>query len=272
MDKPNALQVETGNYCNSHCTFCPVPKLRRARGFMSDELYRKIVDDAAANLPKLDRFLPFLNGEPFLDPKMLERVAYANEKIPKTQIHIYTNGTLLTPELVDKFKTVRIDQLVLSLNADTPETYKKLMGLDFEDTVKKIDYLVKNKPANMKITISVIEWLVPKIEVFGMLTRWKDKADIISVPLKNWAGDDRVPQVSEYAMTNPCWRLEQFFVLWDGKVCLCCMDAEGQEIMGDMNTQTILEVFNTKKYQDYRVLHRTRRRNELPLCKNCSTA
>ena len=33
-------------------------------------------------------------------------------------------------------------------------------------------------------------------------------------------------------------------VLWDGRVVTCCMDYNGVQVMGDLNSQTVLEIWN----------------------------
>ena len=47
------------------------------------------------------RLTTFSNNEPLLDDRIIEFNKYAKEHLPKARIHMYTNGTLFTP---DKFK------------------------------------------------------------------------------------------------------------------------------------------------------------------------
>ena len=161
MEEPRCLQIETHNYCNAKCVFCPVPKLERKRGFMSDELFKKIIDDAAENTPNVVHVYPFMNGEPFIDPKLLDRVAYINQKLPKTKVVLFSNCSLLTKELVDKMLTVKVAAIIVSLNAGNPEKYKEIMGLDFEQTIANVDYLVEKKPNNLEVTISIVSRPLP---------------------------------------------------------------------------------------------------------------
>ena len=88
------VQVETTNYCNAHCQFCPHDKYTSFSN-MTDELYQKIVLDAAQY--PLIRFVPMLNGEPFTDPKIIERIIYAREKLRyTTEIRLFTNASLIS--------------------------------------------------------------------------------------------------------------------------------------------------------------------------------
>jgi radical SAM protein with 4Fe4S-binding SPASM domain len=46
-----------------------------------------------------------------------------------------------------------------------------------------------------------------------------------------------------------------FTVLWDGRVSLCCADFDGHQILGDLRTQTIAEIWNSPPYRAARRLH-----------------
>ena len=52
-------------------------------------------------------------------------------------------------------------------------------------------------------------------------------------------------------MNFPCYRQWlTFTVLWDGRVSLCCADFDGREILGDLRTSTIEDVWNNDRYRD----------------------
>jgi hypothetical protein len=85
----------------------------------------------------------------------------------------------------------------------------------------------------------------------------------------NWAGnmwDARLKQ------KGACHRInDQIMVLQDGRVSLCCFDGDGDVILGDLNTQTIREVFMDRMASIYRMAHAEGRRGELKLCSTCTT-
>lgn len=47
LDFPNRITVELTNQCNVSCTFCPRQSVDMKIGFMSMELYKKIIDEAS---------------------------------------------------------------------------------------------------------------------------------------------------------------------------------------------------------------------------------
>jgi radical SAM protein with 4Fe4S-binding SPASM domain len=70
---------------------------------------------------------------------------------------------------------------------------------------------------------------------------------------------------------TPCRRaMNQIMVLWDGRVSLCCFDAEGAVILGDLNHQSLRDVYNGTIALGIRQAHHEGRRGELALCKDCT--
>src|SRR3990172_2918077 len=130
MNTLGTLQIETTNLCNGKCVFCPVPTTKRERGFMSMDLFKKIIDDAEEMQP--DMVLPFLNGEPFLDKDIFDRIAYVNDKLPHAKVMLYTNGNLLTADKARALSELRIAGINFSVNAVSNAARQELMGLDLE--------------------------------------------------------------------------------------------------------------------------------------------
>jgi hypothetical protein len=59
-------------------------------------------------------------------------------------------------------------------------------------------------------------------------------------------------------------------VLWDGRVNLCCMDPLGRAIFGDLNHQTVAEVWFSEGRQRYVTLHEEGRGTECEVCCDCN--
>ena len=53
-----------------------------------------------------------------------------------------------------------------------------------------------------------------------------------------------------------------------GKVALCCMDGEGKHVIGDVNTQTVLEIYNAPAYRKMRQFTFSRKAAAAP-CDTC---
>ena len=84
----------------------------------------------------------------------------------------------------------------------------------------------------------------------------------------NWAGKNYKVRTTQ---TTPCSRaLSSIMVLADGRVSLCCQDAEGEVTFGDLHTETLRDIYQKEAYVKLRQTHIDGRRNELLLCKDCA--
>ena len=82
--KIKVVHIESTNLCNFKCSFCPHTKMKRKKGIMDFELYKKIIDEIK------DWGIEELNltgfGEPLLDPLLTEKIKYARKKMPNVLI------------------------------------------------------------------------------------------------------------------------------------------------------------------------------------------
>jgi radical SAM protein with 4Fe4S-binding SPASM domain len=254
------LQLETTNICNSHCTFCPHDKLK-SFGDMTDELYTKIIWEAS-RLPGLTSLIPMLTGEPFCDKKILERLKFASKSLPRASIQLYTNGSLLTKEILDQLKEIPRFGLNISLNGLNPETRKKVMGLDdWFHVVQMCNYVEKVGIPHRITAVATPE--VTQDELEGFI-----KAGGTIIQYQSWAGQQYPHERKRW---TSCTRAMNYMtVRYDGSVCLCCFDPFGKVIFGNLNTQTLEEVWNSKKHQDLILKHKEGRGNVLNLCEECT--
>jgi hypothetical protein len=59
-------------------------------------------------------------------------------------------------------------------------------------------------------------------------------------------------------------------VLSNAKVALCCLDYEGQVILGDVNKTPIFEIWKNESYKKIRLLHKTAQQDQIVICKSCT--
>lgn len=255
-----ALQVETTNHCNAKCLFCPHHKFE-IKGFMEQSLYEKIINEAS-KLPNLQIFHPMLTGEPFLDKQIIARLKLAREKLPNVEIEIYTNGSLLSDQIIYQLKDIPHLRLSISLNGLKPETRKKVMGLD--DYWSVIQAFKTMERLNIKYRATMVAY--PEInreEIEAFI-----ESGGFAIQYQSWAG-------IQYPYNRRRWTscpraINQMTVLYTGQVCLCCFDPFGEINFGDLNKQTIEEIWTSPKHREYQMMHKQGRGNEMPKCQSCT--
>jgi radical SAM protein with 4Fe4S-binding SPASM domain len=237
---------------------------------MSDDLFEKILEDCQDF--SLEAIEPFLNGEPFSDPKILSRLELINLKLPHTKLRLYTNGYALTPVLIDHLMQLHIDHLYISLNTLNSELYRKMTGLELDRTLDNLSYLLD--PVRKHKVARCITLRATRTEDFSVLEQKAIKKfcrihDIrcFIVGAFNYKGD--IPNRSPVP-SYPCEHITRVDILADGVVSLCCMDQEGEYSWGDVKTESVLGIFNSKRAHYYRRMHREGKRKAVEPCKDCN--
>lgn len=93
LSYPSRIAIEVTPVCNLACPMCPRNYVDEMNGYMTGELWRKLIDEIAAEAGD-PVILPFWRGESLVHPDFLEFMEYAFANSLK--IHISTNGELVT--------------------------------------------------------------------------------------------------------------------------------------------------------------------------------
>jgi sulfatase maturation enzyme AslB (radical SAM superfamily) len=267
---PPTVRIETVNACNGHCTICPHRVMRRPIRRMDDALFTRIVDECARGGCRELHLHNF--GEPLLDDRLAARIRYAKRKgLPK--VKIFSNGSLLDERWARELIAAGLDEIKISFDGATPEEYERIRApLKFDRLIENLSRLVflrNQMEAKMKIRIaccltsdkeSTIRALRPIVDGFSF------------GKIHNWAGKD-ADEPREH-VRKPCSRLwRTLTVLAGGEVALCCLDYNGQHVLGRVDEGTSLrEVWHSGAYQEVRLRHVQGRQREIALCDNCSKA
>lgn len=270
VEYPRLVAIETTNRCNAKCPFCPNNALKRDRRSMDDDLFEKLIDDCKAfPLPAIE---PFLNGEPFVDSKIIDRMRHIRRELPNTKLRIYTNGYALRPKKIDALVGLGINHLYVSLNTLNSEQYQKTMGFELERTLENMAYLtdpVRRDRVAPNITFRMTRLDHTPIDEQQQFIDYCKSRGVrpFLVGLFNYKGEVG----SSFPVPGyPCEHITRLDVLSSGKVTLCCMDQEGEYAWGDATKDSILEIFHDKIATQYREWHRTGRRKQIPPCGECN--
>jgi Radical SAM superfamily/Iron-sulfur cluster-binding domain len=267
---PRLVAVETTNHCNAQCVFCPNNALARDKGPMCDELFEKIIEDCREfPLPAIE---PFIQGDPFSDPKILSRLEHIRRRLPETKLRLYTNGYGMTPKKIDHLVGLGIDHLYISLNTLDPERYESVMGLKLHRTLDNLAYLTEASrkdrvAANITFRMTRLsDSTVQEQRDFEAYCKERGVKSFI-VGLFNYKGDiNTTLPVPSYG----CEHVGRLDILASGRVTLCCMDQDGDHGWGDLNEHSVLELYRHKRAREYRRMHATGRRREIDPCGTCN--
>ena len=251
---PEIVQIESTNICNAKCVFCPRDEMHRKQGVMSRDLFRKIVDECAALGITHVRMHNY--GEAFLDRYLTEKVRYAKEKGIK-EVGMISNGSLITEKVARGMVEARLDAINISIDAGGKDVFEATrIGLNYDKVIANVERLLRVRAElgrrRPKLILSFVRQ-DNSADEHAFIEHWRKIADKIHITeLHNWAGTLN----RESDVNFPCYRpWLTFTVLWDGRVSLCCADFDGKTILGDLNTQTIEQVWNGDAYRTARRQH-----------------
>lgn len=284
LDFPSMVQIEITNACNAQCLMCPHDKLTRKIGNIDADLYKKIIDESAANQFRVNTILPNHFGEPLLNPRLYDHIKYAREKVPKSDICIFTNGSLLTEENTIKILDSGLDVINISFDGFSKNTYERIRrNLNFDEVNTNLTRLLalkkKMKKKTPRIDLSYVEIEENKRETEEFIKKWKSLVDKIHIGVFcNWGGmvNGQVVAKGEKVTAfnpkrSPCTRLWSHLLIFrNGDVPLCCQDFNGEYLLGNVATSSIREIWNGEVLNRYRDLHIKGKFNEIPICKACN--
>lgn len=240
--KPNVVNIETINRCNSTCAFCTANIHAEKRPFMemSDELYKSIIDQLA-DWNYRGHLTLYGNNEPWLDKKIVERHQYAREKLPECFIFMSTNGLLLNLDKVREIKPY-IDQLIIN-------NYS--MNMKLHKNIQRIYEYVTMHP--------------DEFEDVDILIQMRYLQEVLT----NRAGTAPNKQTTGKVIKETC--LLPFTDMWitpNGHMGLCCCDNYEVTCFADLNKVPLKDAWVTPSLMEARKKIAAGRQN-YDFCKHC---
>ena len=272
LPAPLLVQVFPIYACNLRCRYCHFSIPRERRHFVTDwnrmnlGMYKQMVDDLLA-FPVKPRVLRFVGiGEPLLHGDIVEMVRYAFRRGCAERTEILTNGLLLAPFVSDELIRAGLDRMVISVQGTSAEKYREVCGrdVDFDKFLENLRHLHYRK-GPMQVHIKAIDCALDGPEdvarfydLFGSLcdTMAVEKAGPIYPGVEY---NEKVPLsgMTQYGVVSSRPRVcSQPFASMqinpDGKV-VPCYSAEYPVILGDVNRESLLEIWEGPKLRGFRL-------------------
>ncbi len=285
---PPSISIELTNNCNLKCPECASGSgmMKRERGFMDTELYKKIMSELK---PYLYYINLYFQGEPMLHPHFFSFPDYSDTIFTV----VSTNGHFLTVENSEKLVKSGLKKLIVSLDGmdqDTYSAYRK--NGDFSrvtEGIMNVSEAIRKMNSPLKLEIQYLvnkfnERHVAQAKSFAGQVRATFRLKSMQVldghDSGNWMpaagkfrryreenGEFRVKN----SMPDRCMRL--WFnpvITWDGKVVPCCFDKDAEYVMGDITRDSFRSIWNGKDFKDFRRQVLTGRK-EIGICRNCTS-
>lgn len=293
LSTPFAIDVFPIHACNFKCNYCLFSLPAKDHGYAFDtevldyEVFKKMVDDAQSFKEKIKMFRFVGIGEPLLHPSISEMVKYASEKNVAERIEIITNGSLLTHEMSDKLIASGLTQMRISLQGLNAADYNNIsdVKIDFDGFVDNIKYFYEHKGdiiLNLKIAdiaVATEEQLKTFYDIFGniadsvsieKISPSASKVDYSKYGFKEENNEyismrGKALPASIHICNHPFYLLS---LNPDGSVFPCC-STEAPPSMGNVKEQSIVDIWNGKVFNHFRMNMLEGVEHCGNICKNC---
>jgi glycosyltransferase involved in cell wall biosynthesis/ADP-heptose:LPS heptosyltransferase/predicted SAM-dependent methyltransferase/MoaA/NifB/PqqE/SkfB family radical SAM enzyme len=266
LKRPQYLKIETTNICNANCAFCMYRFMKRKKGTMSMELFRKVVDDYIAAGGGALTISPLV-GDCLVDARLLERLRYCRSFNEITHIGFHTNMIGLnrwTDEQILEILDL-IDVWNCSIGPNR-EVYKDMFGVDrFESIIDNLERflrltdLIKYKPLvqlngrasgdmfkiderlrklSLALTGKEMKWTTSYMDWGGLLPELPRNTKIVKT-------------TGHANKQTPCMKaVVSSVVFCDGRVGFCgCADHDGVLTIGNASKEKLTEILAGHKRQ-----------------------
>jgi Iron-sulfur cluster-binding domain/Radical SAM superfamily len=275
---PSVMMIENTNHCNAECVMCPRELLSRKRGFMDFGLFEKIIREVSGLKRKPVTHLHGF-GEPMLDKLLPDRIRLA-KACGIAHTYIVSNASLLSPEMSPTLIDAGLDKMKISFYGTDEDSYNNTMKrLGFKVAFQNVkDFLRIRKEMMRRRPRLILQYVSTETnrartdDFRALWEPWIDKqaGDCLNVTsLHNYGGVRAYNRMGKKIVSVCYFPWTSMSVLWDGRVVTCCMDSNGVQVVGDLNTQTVREVWTGPVLTGVRDDFRKFQYDAYPVCRSC---
>lgn len=277
LPAPKSVKIELTGRCNYRCGFCALRmRDKQPRGDMDFGMFKRITQEMRdAGVEEIGCF--FL-GESMMAPDLLVDAVEWCKDIGFPYVFLTTNGSLATPEKVERLMRAGLDSLKFSVNNYNERQFKEIVQVKpglFYDALKNIKgawfvresggfktklyassirYDGEQQDAMEDLLVDVVPYVdehywLPLYSMGSFATQREEELGYRPI-----AGNQgRLGNLRE---PLPCWSaFTEGHVRSDGGLSACCFDASGKWLMGDLTEESFMEAWNSSKFQELRRAH-----------------
>ena len=274
LDYPVDLSIETIDYCNYACPYCP-RVVDRGDGTRIDEAaFRRVVDEFAEGTKGLGA-IGFDSGEPLLDKTLESRIAYIDSK-GICDIIVTTNAVYLTPDRARRLIEAGVTKLHISLDANTQETYTKTRGGNLENVERNVRSFMRIREEMGSllpiVRCSFVKSELNSHEIESFAAKWAPIVDYVE--FQDCIDHSRLDALSDYPV-EPFWchyPFQSVTLNAKGDIRPCCSFYNKHLVFGRIaDGDTVGGVFNGEQQKELRRQFKEGRDFDI-VCRNCRVA
>ncbi|MBC7925086.1 MAG: radical SAM protein [Bryobacteraceae bacterium] len=268
--------VETTAKCNLYCPMCPRETHKQPKEDMQDEIFSRLVHSAQHSA---EHMMLIGLGEPFLDPKIFDRIEYC--KTHNVSTLLSTNGTLLDEANASRLLDSSLEHITLSFDGSTKESFEYYRkGANFErvrDNFVRFARMKHDRKSRLQIVVQMVRMERNHDEADEFIRFWSAIPGVDQVRIKADETNLMQPEAGHAPedWKHPChylWR-GPMYVKHSGDVYPCCQSYMlDMKPVGNIGSQSLQEIWNGNTMVEMRKAHIGGRAGEIDACSRCFAA
>lgn len=282
---PKSVKIELTSRCNYKCQYCAISfRDGQPAKDMDWDLFVKITSEM--KWLGVQEIGVFYIGESFVSPGLLVKaVEFLKQDLKIPYVFLTSNASLASPIAVNCCMDSGLDSLKWSCNAADDEQFEQLMGVpskmfemakenikrtwEFREEKRKkypwyegiklyASSILYNKEQLNRMAPFLQKHVLPYVDEHYWLPLYTagGQARSIETQLGMQPIAGNTGRLDDPSDPIPCWTLfTAAHILVDGRMTACCLDGVGNWVMGDLKTQSFMEAWHSKDFQDLRKAH-----------------
>jgi MoaA/NifB/PqqE/SkfB family radical SAM enzyme len=275
---PKSVKIEVSPRCNYRCGFCALrTRAKQPKEDMDFDLFRRIT--AEMKEAGVEEIGVFYLGESFMNVPLLVDCIRHCKQIGIPYVFLTTNGSLSTPEAVRACMEAGLDSLKFSMNAADPQQFCEVVGVKaglFRDALEnlKAARTVRDEGGfkcglyassirydgeqQAKMEAFLAEYVLPYVDQHY----WLPLYSMGSIATQREAELGYRPTAGNQGRLGalreplPCWSaFTEGHVRADGGLSLCCFDSDGRFEVGNLQSQSFMDAWNSPEFVAIRAAH-----------------
>ena len=247
--------------------------MKGPKGYLSFSMFKRIIDEISEH--KKTALVPFFRGESLLHPKCVEMLAYIKQK-GIGPIQFTTNATLLTKDIALSLIDLELDFISFSVDSIDSESYGEIRrGGELKTVLNNIDFFCeqkqKMKMKNPEIQVSVVKTKNTSGDIDNFVSYWQQRVNRVRVYEEHSQNGNfgSLEQESIDVERKACFKpFRDMVIYWNGSVAICNHDWDRENQLGNIEENSIEEIWNSNAYKIIRDAHLGNGKLET-LCENC---
>ncbi len=286
LDSPYLIQISCSDFCNFKCKYCfqsrGMDALRKDHftpGMMTLEAFKRLADQVKAFPTRVRAFRFTGFGEPLMNKDLPKMIEYAKHNNIAEKVTIFTNGSLLTHQLNHELIESGLDEVMLSLEGLSTEKYTEIAGTDinYDQLLENISHLHSIK-GECKVFAKIIDVGLTDHDKFHKTFDPISDLAFVEYASNAYRNVEFTSKMEgNYIGEKPDKKIDvchlpfyYMYVNWNGDISSCHLDYTKSICFGNINNESIVDIWNGKTMNQFRLMQLKKERYAHPVCGDCN--